>query len=173
VGKEDRRPISGGGLESFLVGKLLGSDVLRGTGGGQGDDGLGLPRVSLSSGGQDAAILGRDVLLHEAESLLAPRKGGSGKVETLKKKPKAVNNRPRKDKLVLGIDMVMAEAEDLSKVAVVGHARGKRFSIGFLRRWVTNRWKDLVPTAPEIKVLTKGWFSFIFHNSEEVDVVLR
>jgi len=76
VGKEDRRPSSGGGLESFSVGKLIGSDAHRGRGGGLGDDGVGLPRVYLSSGGQDAAILGRDGLLHEAESLLAPRKGG-------------------------------------------------------------------------------------------------
>jgi len=124
-------------------------------------------------GGQEAAILGREGLLHEAESLLAPRKGGSGKVVVPKKKPKAVTNRPRKDRLVLGIDVEMEEVEDLSKVAVVGHVRGKRFSIGFLRRWVDGQLKVLVPIAPEIRVLTKGWFSFIFHSSAEVEAVLR
>lgn len=117
--------------------------------------------------------MGHEGLLHEAESFLAPRKGGSGKVETSKKKPKAVTSRPRKDKLVLGIDVEMVEVEDLSKVAVVGHARGKHFSIGFLRRWVATQWKVLVPISLEIRVLTKGWFSFIFHSSTEVEVVLR
>ena len=27
-------------------------------------------------------------------------------------------------------------------------------------------------SAPEVRVLTKGWFSFILHSKEEVDVVL-
>jgi len=173
AGVVDRLPPSGGGLESFSVGQTIGSEALRGTGGGLGDVGLGLPRVALSSGGQGVAVEGRDGFLHEAEPLLAPRKGGSGNAPSVKKKPKAVSTRPRKGKLVLGLDVEMAEAEDFSKVAVVGHARGRRFSIGFLRRWVAGQWMSLVPCAPEIRVLTKGWFSFIFHSSAEVDAVLR
>lgn len=43
MGQEDRHPTSGGGLESFSVGKLIGSEAHRGTGGGLGDDGLGFP----------------------------------------------------------------------------------------------------------------------------------
>lgn len=66
----------------------------------------------------------------------------------------------------------MEEAEDLSLTIVVGHARGKRFGRGFLQRWAAEQWKKLLDTAPEVRVMTKGWFSFILHSKGEVDVVL-
>ena len=101
-----------------------------------------------------------------------PKHGGSAK-EGSHKGPKAVKDRKRRDKLVLGVDVSMVEAEDLSLTAVVGHVRGKRIGRDFLRRWAADQWNLLLESAPEVLVLTKGWFSFILHSKEEVDAVLR
>ena len=73
---------------------------------------------------------------------------------------------------MLGVDVTLEEAEDMSMTAVVGHVRGKHFGCGFLRRWAAEHWKLLLDSAPEVRVLTKGWFSFIMHSKGEVDVVL-
>ena len=89
-----------------------------------------------------------------------------------KKGPKAVKDRKRRDKLVLGVDVSMDEVGDMSMTAVVGHVRGKRFGSGFLRRWAVEQWTHLLDTAPEVWVLSKGWFSFILHSKGEADAVL-
>jgi len=103
--------------------------------------------------------------------LLKPKTGGKGKAEAVKKPPKAVKNRVRKDQLVLGVDVSLEEAEDLSLVAVVGRARGKRFGPSYLRRWAAKHWEGLVKQPPGIRVLTKGWFAFTLQNKWEVEVV--
>ena len=118
-----------------------------------------------------AAALGSHELFLEAESLLAPKHGGSAKVGS-QKGPKAIKYRKRRDKLVLGVDVSMEEAEDMSMTVVVGHVRGKRFGRGFLRRWAAEQWTHLLDTTPKVRVLTKGWFSFILHSKKEVDVVM-
>ena len=142
-----------------------GIETALGSGGGE------VPRAAISSSGQAAAVLGSHDLFPEAESILAPKKGGSAK-EGSQKGPKVVKDRKRRDKLVLGVDVSMEEAEDMSLTAVVGHVRGKRFGRGFLQRWAAEQWTHLMDLAPEVRVLTKGWFSFILHSKREVDVVL-
>lgn len=105
-----------------------------------------------------------------AESM--PRSGMHAKAGPTKHPVKSVKERKRLDLLVLGVDVTMAEAEDFSNTVVVGHVRGRRFGRGFLHRWVSEQWMDTVSSAPEVRVLTKGWFSFIFKSQGEVKAVL-
>ena len=111
-----------------------------------------------------------DLGSHE-RSTEAEFQGGSAK-ERFIKGPKAVKNRLRRDKLVLGVDVSLAEVEDMSMTAVVGHVHGKHFGRGFLKRWAVEQWAHLLINVPEVRVLTKGWFSFIMHSKEEADAVL-
>ena len=177
---EGLSPFLGGGIKhqglegdfgSFSVGALVVSEAGRGLDTTLGTRGREISRAAISSSGQAAAALGSHELFPEAESFLAPKQGGSAK-EGSQKGPKVVKDRKRRDKLVLGVDVSMEEAEDLSLTAVVGHVRGKRFGRGFLRRWAAEQWKHLLDSTPEVRVLTKGWFSFILHNKGEVDAVL-
>ena len=73
---------------------------------------------------------------------------------------------------MLGVDVSMEEVEDFSLTTMVGHVWGNRFGRGFLQRWAAEQWKNLVSSAREIRVLTKGWFSFILKKKGEVDAVL-
>ena len=107
-----------------------GLDTALGTGGRE------ISRAAISSSGQAAVALGNHELFLEAESFLAPKQGGLAK-EGSQKGPKAIKDRKRRDKLVLGVDVSMEGAEDMSMIAVIGHARGKRFGRGFLWWWAT------------------------------------
>ena len=96
------------------------------------------PAISLpgsTSGEQVGVLQGCGGPSHEDDSVHLPRTGDIGKAKAVKKTQKDVKIRVRKDQLVLGVDVSLAEAEDLSLVAVVGRARGKRFGPSFLRRW--------------------------------------
>ena len=53
--------------------------------------------------------------------------------------------------MVLGVEVTLEKAEDMSLIVVVGHARGKRFGRGFLRRWPAKQWKYLLDIAPEVE----------------------
>ena len=61
----------------------------------------------------------------------SPNHGGTTKAGS-HKGPKAIKDRKRRDKLVLGVDVTLAEAEDLSLKAMVGHVHGKCIGRGFL-----------------------------------------
>ena len=45
---------------------------------------------------------------------------------------------------MLGVDVTLVEAEDMSLTAVVGHVRGKRIGHDFLRRWAADQWNLLL-----------------------------
>ena len=84
----------------------------------------GRVHAAISSSGQAVEFLGSHDLSLETKSFLGPKQGGSVK-EGSKKCPKVVKERKRRDKLVLGVDVSMEEAEDLSLTAVVGRVCGK------------------------------------------------
>ena len=172
-------PILGDGIQhqglegvsgSFSVGDLAVSEVGWGINTALDTGGREIPRA-VNSSSEAVAALGSHGLFPVADSKLAPKLGQSMKTGS-HKGPKAVKDRKRRDKLVLGVDLSMEEAEDTSLTAVVGHVHGKRFGHGFLRRWEAEQWKHLLDTAPEVRILIKGWFSFIMHSKGEVDAVL-
>ena len=163
-----------GDLGSFSVGDLVVSETGQGPLSALGKGGGTVLGEAVSSCGQAAVALGGPDRCLEVDSPSAPKVGGSSKEGSrIKNGPRPIKDLKRRDKLVLGVDVSMKQAEDLSLTAVVGHARGKYFGRGFLRRWAAEQWKDLVDCVPEVRVMTKGWFAFILPCKEKVEAVLR
>jgi len=166
-----RQSAGADGAGSFSVGNLIGSEGLSAFP-GAGVVGPDFQRTSLAAGDRDGASQGSGGPLLEAVSLPTPRHGGKGKGEVVSKPSKAVKHRHRQDQLVLGLDVSMGEAVDLSRLAVVGRARGKAFSPRFLRKWAAKHWAGLVEQPPGVRVLTKGWCAFTFLQEKEVEAVI-
>jgi hypothetical protein len=62
---------------------------------------------------------------------------------------------------------------DLSERAVVGRVRGKKLGMDYLKSWVNNFWLPEISKMPHIRLLTRGWFSFVFSSMDDVDWVLK
>ena len=69
--------------------------------------------------------------------------------------------------------MMMEDISLYSKRALVGHARGRHVSVGFLIKWVLTQWGSIVSTPCEISRLEKGWVLFILSSQEEVDLLVK
>jgi hypothetical protein len=76
------------------------------------------------------------------------------------------------DSLVFGEDIAMDRVVEFLELAVVGRARGRRLGTVFLRSWVDNSWGTKLSSFPSIRLLAKGWFSFLFKASSDVSWVL-
>lgn len=75
--------------------------------------------------------------------------GYSDGSRTSKKKQKSV--RPKKLlRLAIGDGVSMAEAPSFADRALVGHARGRNLSVGFLKRWLDLNWSGKVQTLPQV-----------------------
>ena len=66
----------------------------------------------------------------------------------------------------------MEEAPIFVNRALVGHARGRNLSIGFLRWWVETNWSSKLPSLPRVSKLMKGWFMFMMSSKDEAESVL-
>ena len=66
----------------------------------------------------------------------------------------------------------MEQVEYLSTHMVVARARGRRFGIPFLRRWVKSNWGGHIATEPAIHILARGWMTFTLGSKEEADWIL-
>jgi hypothetical protein len=82
-------------------------------------------------------------------------------------------DRASTERLVFGEDVAMDRVLDFSERAVVGRVRGKNLGMAFLKGWVNKTWLPELSKMPHIRLLTRGWFAFIFSSSEEVDWVLK
>lgn len=90
---------------------------------------------------------------------------------TGRKKPKFV--RPKKLlTLAIGDRVTMEEAPLFVDRALVGHARGRNLSIGFLRRWVESNWSNKLPSLARVSKRMKGWFMFMMLSKEKAESVL-
>jgi hypothetical protein len=66
----------------------------------------------------------------------------------------------------------MDRVVDFSELAVVGRVRGKKLGMDFLKEWITKNWLKDIAKMPLIRLLTRGWFAFIFSSREDVKWVL-
>jgi hypothetical protein len=125
------------------------------------------------------AYFGRDLSPGRASSLVDPPQGQGSKGLTQKgsrerpkvsggskrstpKSTQCARDRSDPDCLVFGEDIDMDRVVEFSELAVVGRARGKRLGTTFLRSWVENSWGSKLTSSPCIRLLARGWFSFVF-----------
>lgn len=73
----------------------------------------------------------------------------------------------------MGDGVMMANVSIYSKRALVGHARVRHLSLGFLRKWEITNWGSMVSSPPEVSRLAKGWFIFLLYSKVEVDTLLE
>jgi hypothetical protein len=71
--------------------------------------------------------------------------------------------------LVFGEDISIDHVVEFFELAVVGRERGKSFGIAFLHPWVETSWGTKLTSFPVIQLLARGWFSFVFKASSNVD----
>jgi hypothetical protein len=76
-------------------------------------------------------------------------------------------------RLVFGEDIAMDKFLDLSERAVVGRFRGKKLGMAYLKRWVHNYWLPEISKMPHIRLLTRGWLTFVLSSTADVDWVLK
>ena len=75
--------------------------------------------------------------------------------------------------LVCGVNLSIAEAQEMEGVALVGKLRGRNPSQGKMEEWVQKNWAGFQGKDPEITPLAKGWFRFFFGRKEDADFVLE
>lgn len=61
----------------------------------------------------------------------------------------------------------------LARTMLVGHVRGRSYTVDRLMRWVKEIWGVLLTQVPEVEVLPRGWFSLQFANEEHTNAVLE
>ena len=69
--------------------------------------------------------------------------------------------------LVCGVNLSIAEAQEMEGVALVGKIRGRNPSQGKMEEWVWKNWMGFQGKDPEITPLAKGWFGFCFGYKED------
>jgi len=94
---------------------------------------------------------------------------GKKRAQKARAKVKCVRLGEKPANLVLGGDIDMDQVEYLSTHMIVARARGRRFSIPFLRRWAKTNWGGHIATEPDIHILARGWMTFTFGSKEEAD----
>jgi hypothetical protein len=92
-------------------------------------------------------------------------------VSPVRKKPKFVQKK-RVPSVAVGDRVTMDNVTTYSERALVGHARGRHFSLGFLRKWAITNWGSKVSLPPEVSKLIKGWFVFLLSSKEAADTLL-
>ena len=75
--------------------------------------------------------------------------------------------------LICGVNVSMAEAQEMEGMALVGKIRGRNHSQGKMEEWFRNNWMGFQGEDPEITPFTKGWFSFCFSHREDTDFILK
>lgn len=71
--------------------------------------------------------------------------------------------------LDLGDSVALEDMSTYAERALVGHARGRNLSLGFLQKWVNTNCGSQVSTLSEVSKLMKGWFVFLMASKEDVD----
>jgi len=74
--------------------------------------------------------------------------------------------------LVLGMDVTIEESLEVAECTVVGRARGKKFSPGFLQEWGEKNCMVGKERVFEASTLVKGWFMFRFYSKEAANWVI-
>jgi len=89
-----------------------------------------------------------------------------------RRKPKCVRLGEILDNLVFGEEVEMEQVVFFSEHMVVARARGCRFELNYLHRWVKTHWGGNLTAKPIIHILSRGWMAFTIGTKEEVDWVL-
>lgn len=74
---------------------------------------------------------------------------------------------------MLGMDVSIEESLGVAECTLVGRARGKKFSSGFLQAWGEQHFESDRTIGFEASCLAKGWFMFRFENREAAEWVLE
>jgi len=153
-------------LFALLEVNSLGGD--RGFGGvSTGDDVEGIGGKVLEKRGVNTS---RDSL--RSEHHLKGQKGAEARITSSTKPIRCARDRTCFERLVFGVDIDMERVVDFSEMAVVGQVRGKKLGMDFLKEWITKNWLKDIAKMPLIRLLTRGWFSFIFSSIEYFKWVL-
>jgi hypothetical protein len=100
-------------------------------------------------------------------------KSVEGRLNSSSKSIRCARDRACTEHLVFGEDIDMDRVVDFSEWVVVGRVRGKKLGMAFLKDWVTKTWLPEITKMPHIRLLTRGWFAFIFSSTEDVCWVLK
>lgn len=73
--------------------------------------------------------------------------------------------------IILGMEVSIEESIEVVDCALVGRARGKKFSLDFLKKWGEQHFVSDRPLRFEAQCLAKGWFLFRFEDKEAADWV--
>jgi hypothetical protein len=68
-------------------------------------------------------------------------------------------------RLAFGEDVAMDRVLDYTERALVGRVRGKKLGLAYLKSWVHKYWLPELSQMPLIRLLTRGWFAFIFSSN--------
>lgn len=60
----------------------------------------------------------------------------------------------------------------MARSVLVGHVRGRTFTVNRLIKWVEEIWGNLLKDLPEVHILPRGWFSLHFTKEDYIDLVL-
>jgi hypothetical protein len=79
-------------------------------------------------------------------------------------------NKPR---VTLGRDVGMQEVGMISARGLVGRFGYRALGAREIHRWVEVTWNPMLGYLPEVFILTRGWFCFIFKSLEDVENILN
>lgn len=89
-----------------------------------------------------------------------------------RKKQRPICSQDLEGNLVLGMDVTIEEALEVAECTLVGRARGKKFTSGFIKAWGEQNWPSDLIKGFEVSTLAKGWFMVRFENKEAADWVV-
>jgi hypothetical protein len=87
--------------------------------------------------------------------------------------PKAWRVKKEKPTLTLGQDIGMLEVEALSAKGLVGRFGYWAMEGLDIDDWVAEKWGPVLGYLLVVYILTRGWYCFVFKQSEDVELVLK
>jgi hypothetical protein len=96
-----------------------------------------------------------------------------GKEGIYKYYAKACRVKKVKPRVTLERDIQMREISLLSEEGIVGRFGYMELGGREIHRWVELTWYLVLGYLPNVFILTKGWFCFVFKSMEELERVLK
>jgi len=89
-----------------------------------------------------------------------------------KKRTKCVKATSKDISICFGDTSAIEEAAIMVSTILVGHVRGRVYSVTRLTQWVKEIWGGVLKELPEVQALPRGWFALHFAKENYTDLVL-
>jgi hypothetical protein len=101
----------------------------------------------------------------------SPREALRVKDNNHKRTVRAWKPKKSRRRLVIGMDVGLAETCRLSLCALVGRIANKTRSAITLGEWMKKAWVPIIGYSPEFSLLPCGWFGLIFKSPEDAELI--